>query len=80
MRSFWLAAFTIAGCHRATSGISRVPPGQEKVLANIAANTSDKVPPRRGGVMMPQETGRQIRAQAVRPPTPGPYVPPPAGT
>lgn len=71
---------TLCGCHRDPS-FSLIPAGQEAAVAEIARTAPSTAPPRTGGFLMPQETGRQIRAQAIRPPTPGATNnPPPAGT
>lgn len=75
-----IACLVLAGCHDGAP-ISRVPAGQEGKVADIPAHTPNTAPPRTGGFLAPQETGRQIRAQAVRPPTPGGNLnPPPPGT
>jgi len=74
-----LALATLPACRKGAT-FSRIPAGQEGRVARIAAETSDKPAPRTGGIPFPQQVGREIRAQAVRPPTPGPMQPPPPGT
>jgi hypothetical protein len=75
-----LLALAILPACRKGATFSRIPASQERRMARIAAETSGKPAPRTGGIMFPQQVGREIRAQAIRPPTPGPMQPPPPGT
>ena len=58
---------------------ANIPRGQEAAVARIAAHAPTMAPPREGGFLDPPETGRQVRAQAVRRPPPLTGTAPPPG-
>lgn len=73
------ALIALAGCQRQPS-FTRTPAGEEANLAGIARATPATAPPRTGGFLDPPRVGKEVRAQSVRPPTPGQRQPPPAGS